>query len=144
MANEVHSPPEPSVTTLVSGIITDVQDLVKQQVALARREIQSDFQKTKEAALSLAWGVGACVLAVILFCLTVVYLLHWLTSPAGSDPASIPLWGCYAIVAGVLAAVGATLTYLGIHKLQSFNPLPDETAEALKENVQWLTNPNRK
>jgi len=144
MANEVQSPPEPSVTALVSGIINDAQELFKQQVALFRQEIRSDLHKTKEAMIALVWGAGACVLAILPLCLMAVHLLHWLTSPPGIDPAAIPLWGCYGIVGGVLVALGAGLIYAGVRRFQSFNPLPDESAAALKENVQWITNPNGK
>ncbi len=68
-----------------------------------------------------------------LLCLAVPLLLWWLTE--------LPLWGCFAIVGGCLVVVGACLAYLGKKKFDSFNPLPDETAEALKENVQWIAKP---
>ena len=144
MANDVRNPAEPSVTTLVGGIISDAQELLKQQVSLLRAEIESDFKKSKDASISMAWGVGVCVPAALLLCFMAAHLLHWLTAPAGYDPAAIPLWACYGIAGVVFAALGALLVYLGVKKFESFNPLPDESAEALKENVQWLANPNRK
>jgi hypothetical protein len=135
MANEVQSPPEPQITALVSGIINDAQELFKQQVTLVRSEIRSDFQKTKQAVSALALGVGVAAMAAVLACLALVYLLHW----AAPD---LPLWACYAIVGGVLAAVGGALIYAGVKKFESFNPLPDQSVEALQENLQWRTNPN--
>ena len=53
MADTTYSPPDPaaapSVTGLVSGILADAQELLKQQIALAKAEIRSDLQKTKQA-----------------------------------------------------------------------------------------------
>jgi hypothetical protein len=62
-----------------------------------------------------------------------VYLLQGATA--------IPLWGCYGLVGLVSAVVGGILTYVGMTKLESFNPLREESANALKENVQCLMNP---
>jgi hypothetical protein len=80
---------------------------------------------------------------VILLALMLVFLLHWLTLPAGAgayDPAAIPLWGCFGIVSAIFLATGAALSWLGYKKFESFNPLPDETAQTVKENVEWIMN----
>src|SRR5262249_22828206 len=137
MANDLPSPPEqgPSVTSLVSGIIDDVQELIKQQAALIRSEIRDDFRKTKEAVAAIAVGAGVAVLGVILLSLMAVYLLHWAFDP------NLPLWGCFGIVGGGLGALGGALIYAGKKKFDSFNPLPDQSFQALKENLQWQTNP---
>jgi hypothetical protein len=69
-----------------------------------------------------------------------VHLLHWATSPAGADPATLPLWACFGIVGLVFGVVGGALVTSGIRKFQSNNPLPDQTAQTIKENVQWIAN----
>src|SRR5262245_4986260 len=140
MANELQSPPEPSMTSLLSGIIDDVQVLIKQQGELIRSEIKHDFQKTRIAVSSIGVGVGIAGLGVILLGVMVAYLLHWRTAPAGHDPAGIPLWGCFGIVGGALSLLGGALIFAGKKKFDSFNPLPDESFQALKENLQWQTN----
>ena len=144
MSADVQRPTEnqPSVTELVRGIVDDAQELIKQQVALVRAEIKQDMRRTKEAVTSLAAGGVVAFLGVVLLCFLLVHLIHWLTLPAGQqvDPASVPLWGCFGIVGGVLTLVGGVLIYLGIQRFNSFNPLPNESAQALEENVKWLTN----
>jgi hypothetical protein len=134
MANPVQTPPEPNLTVLVSGILNDAQELFRQQIALVRAEVRSDLQKTREAFSALAAGAAVAGVAFLLLCLMLVHLLHW-AAPA------LPLWACHAIVGGVLAAVGGALIYAGVKKFQSFNPLPDQSVEALRENLQWKTNP---
>jgi hypothetical protein len=62
-----------------------------------------------------------------------VYLLH--------EEAGLRLWASFAIVGGVMLAVGLVLTYLGKKEAETINPLQGESAKALEENVQWITKP---
>jgi hypothetical protein len=140
MATEVQAPSDSGLAALLKGIVNDIGDLVKQEFQFAKAEIKSDVRKTKEATGLLACGVGLAALGVIFLALMIVYLLHWLTSPAGADPASLPLWGCYAIVGGLFLVGGGALVIAGKKKFDSFNPLPEQTAATVKENVQWITN----
>jgi uncharacterized membrane protein YqjE len=133
MTNDLQTAEEPSLSTLVTGILKDVQDLVKQQLALFRSEVESDFRKTKEAALPLVGGLVVLMAGSVLLSLTLAHLLYW--------AAEWPLWGCYGLVGACFAALGAVLTYVGKKKFDSFNAFPDETAQALKENMQCLMNP---
>jgi formate hydrogenlyase subunit 3/multisubunit Na+/H+ antiporter MnhD subunit len=142
MANEVQTSSDATTTGLLRGIINDIGDLIRQEVRFARTEFRADLRKTREAATVLVLGIGTAVLGVILLAVMLVFLLHWLTLPAGAetDPARIPLWGCFGIVSAVFLATGAALSWLGYKKFESFNPLPDETARTVKENVEWMTN----
>jgi hypothetical protein len=140
MTPQVPESSEPGIATLVTGIVEDIGDLIKQEFKFARTEVQTDLRKSRDAIVALAIGAGATALGLIFAGLMVVYLLHWLTSPAGSDLASIPLWGCYGIVALVFLGSGTALMLAGKKKFESFNPLPVQTVETVKENVQWIAN----
>jgi hypothetical protein len=139
MATEVH-PTTESTTGLVRGIINDIGDLIRQELRFARTEFRTDLRKSKEAVTVLALGAGTAVLGAFLLSVMLVFLLHWLTLPAGSDPAAIPLWGCFGIVSAIFLATGAALIWMGYRKFESFNPLPDETAQTVKENIEWIKN----
>jgi len=123
---------ETTVTGLVKGIIDDVQTLTKQQFALLKQELEEDFAKTRHAALPMMIGLGVLLIGTLLFGITLGLLLNW------AFPA-LPLWGAFAIVTALIASVGLALFFAGQKKFQSFNPLPDRTLEALKENVSSLT-----
>jgi hypothetical protein len=140
MSTQVPTTSEPGIATLVKGIVNDIGDLIKQEFKFARTEVQTDLRKSKEAIVALAIGAGAAFLGLIFAGLMVVYLLHWLTSPPGADQAGIPLWGCYGIVTLVFLGSGTALLLAGKKKFDSFNPLPEQTVETVKENVQWITN----
>jgi hypothetical protein len=135
MANDVHTTTnnttEPSMASLVTGIVSDVQDLVKQQVAMLRAELSSDFQRSREAIVPLLMGPVVCLMGGLVLCLALAHLLELLFQP------DLPRWACYAIVGALISAVGGVLVYLGVSKFP--NPLPDRTVATLEENVQWLT-----
>ena len=65
--------------------------------------------------------------------LQALHLLH--------EPAGLPLWASFLIVGGAFAVLSAVLIGVGIQRFRSFNPLPDQSVEAFKENVRWMTNP---
>ena len=46
MATDLKSTQEPSVTALVTGIISDAEELFKQQFELFKHEVRDDFRKT--------------------------------------------------------------------------------------------------
>ena len=135
MAHETVSPPAEgqSVTGLVSGILHDAQELFKQQVALARAEIKADLSRSIQAATLLAIGALVLVPAAFLLCNMFVYMLHEL--------AGLSVWASYGIVGGACAVLGVVLIAVGIQRFRSFNPLPDQSVEALKENLQWIRHP---
>ena len=138
--NEARSTAEPSTTGLLGGIISDFGDLIKQEIRFAKAEFKSDFTKAREAATALGIGLGVASLSGLLLIWMLVHLLHWATSPAGTDPATLPLWACFGIVGLVFGVIGGALVMAGIRKFQSNNPLPDQTAQTIKENVQWIAN----
>jgi hypothetical protein len=136
MANDLRTGNEPSLTGLVTGIINDGQELLKQQMALFKQEIKDDLRRTKEIALSLGAGIAILLVGGLLWCLMLVHLLAWLAP-------GLPLWCCYGIIGLIFVAGGGALLYAGKRRMESFNPLPDQSVRALKENVQWILNPKK-
>jgi hypothetical protein len=50
----------------------------------------------------------------------------------------VPNWVAALIVATPLGVVAGVLTYLGRERLQNIHPLPEQTMENVKENVEWV------
>jgi hypothetical protein len=123
-----------SLTQLLSGIVNDAQTLLKQQLAMFRTEINLDVRRTKQALIALVCGLALASIGGVLLCFMLVYGLEALVP-------SLPLWACFGIVGGVFAIGGALAFYSAMRQFQEFNPLPDESAQALKENVQWISQP---
>ena len=132
MLDNIPTSGEPSVTSQVGGIMNDAQELFRQQLALFKAEFRDDMRKTREAVFSLAVGVGVAFFGVLLLLFALVYLLG-LTS-------GLALWASFAIIGGVALAIGLARMYVGKKRFESFHPLSDQSAQALRENVQWITN----
>ena len=135
MLTDVDYPPEQTTASLVSGILGDLQHLVDQQFQLTRREIEVELRQRTEAAAVVGVGAGVLFLAAVSLCLSLPHLLHWVTSPIGTDPAWFPLWACHAVVAAVLAVIGVIFACVGRAKFMSIVPLPNSAAEILQENI---------
>jgi FtsH-binding integral membrane protein len=133
MANEVHPTTEPSVSSLVTGITADLQQLIRQQVTLVRQEIQEDIQKSKEGTVAFALGAGATIISVILIAFTVAYALA---------TTSLPLWACFAITTGIFVILSAVLIFAGKKKFDAIHPLHDQAIQGLRETLEWRTNPH--
>jgi len=134
MADRIQTNSEPSVTSLLSGIVTDAQELIKQQLLLFKHELKDDVNRTKEALPTLGAGAAITMTALILLGLTLANLLNWLA------PEHLPLWGCYAIVTVVFGVVGCALLYFASKTLKSLG-MSRQAAEATKENLEWTTKP---
>lgn len=134
MPTDVSSQTDPSVTRLVSGIIDDAQRLMAQQADLLKADIRKDLREARETGLAL--GLAGVLLGSggLLLLFMLAHLLHWMW------PEHLPLWGGFAIVGGLLTAVGLAAFFHGRQKLDNLNPLPEHSVEAMKENLQWQTN----
>ena len=62
---------EPSVTSLLSGIVNDAQELIKQQLELFKHELKDDMKRAQEGLPSLGLGVALAVAAIFLLGMTI-------------------------------------------------------------------------
>jgi hypothetical protein len=122
----------PTLPGLFREIVADLQTLFEQQMMLFKEEMQRDIKSLKTAAVLVGAGAGILSLGVVFLLLMLVHVLH--------TDGELPLWACYGIVGGGLAAAGAGVAAWGTKRLQRVSPLPRESAQALKETVQCLTN----
>jgi Putative Actinobacterial Holin-X, holin superfamily III len=121
---------EPSLAQLLTGIVNDAKELMRQELALAKHEIREDLRKTKAAMLSLGLGIGVAAIGGLLLILMLVHLLHTL--------AGLPLWACYGIVGGLFIIVGGVLLLIAKQTIARIDVVPPQTVETMKENVQWI------
>jgi len=133
MVTELQDHPEVSIGSLVGGIVDDFRDLVHQELLLARQRIAEDLRKTREATLVWGIGIGVFFLSGIAFSLMLANLLHSATSPAGDDPAAVPMWACHGLVGILLAIGGVVAIVVGKKKFDSIHLVDNQIDQAVKE-----------
>jgi len=120
------------LATLVKDIITDAQELTRQQIDLFKVEMQSNFEKAKGISILLASSVTLGIVAGIVLAIAAGQFLAW------AFPV-LPEWGGHAIVGGLLAVTAGILFGVCKQQLDSYSVLPKQTVEAVKENLEWKT-----
>jgi membrane-bound ClpP family serine protease len=121
---------EPTLTQLLTGLMNDAKELLRQELALAKHEVRQELRQTLLVVVFLGIGIGIAAIGGLLLILMLVHLLHALTA--------LPLWACYGIVGGLFAVVGVVLLIIGKRKTAGIHMVPRETVETMKENAQWI------
>lgn len=125
----------PKISSLISGILDDFQELIKQHLALLKAEVKEDVRQAGRSAQAFAIGGVAVFLGAILLSFMLVHLLAWLLQPYLGESA---LWVCFGIVGAIVSAGGGYYLYRGQRRLDRVNPLPEKSLEALEEDAEWL------
>lgn len=118
-----------SVTNLVSGILSDVQQLMAQQTRLLRLEIREDLRKARTGAIVLGAGLGVAAVGGLLLCVMLPLLLHALTD--------WPQWVCFGIFGILFLFLGSGAVYAAMKRIRDASSLPESTT-TLKENLTCL------
>ncbi|UFQ19963.1 MULTISPECIES: phage holin family protein [Streptomyces] len=124
-------PGDPSIGDLLSEISTDVSQLVRDEIELAKAEIKQESTKAGKAVGMLGGAGYAGHLALLLGSLTVIFALSHVMDIA---------WAAL-IVTAVWAVVAAVLYKTGRTRLRTVNLKPEQTVETLKEDAQWARHP---
>ncbi|MGW0364562.1 phage holin family protein [Streptomyces sp. NPDC002990] len=118
---------ESSIGDLISAISTDLSQLVRDEVELAKAEIKQEATKAGKAAGMLGGAGYAGHLVLLLGSFTIVFALAHVMDIAWAS----------LIVTAVWAVVGGGLYYIGRKQLRTVNLKPEQTVETLKEDAQW-------
>jgi hypothetical protein len=112
---------DPSLTQLVTGIISDTEELLKQQLKLVKVEVQNDVRGYITAVIPMIIGGSGLMIASIVLAFAGVYGL------AAAIPA-LPLWGACLVVGLALSLLCGGFIAYAIQKFSS-----------VKETIQWKT-----
>jgi hypothetical protein len=117
-----------SIGELVKDLAGETSTLVRREIDLAKAEMTERAKLAGKGAATLAAGAVAALLA--LGALTACLI-------AALDLA-MPTWLAALIVAVVYAAIAGVLAQTGRKQVQEATPpVPEETIESVKEDVQW-------
>lgn len=116
---------------LVADASTDVKDIVKGEIALAKIEIKSDVAKGGK-------GAGMLVGAAIFGLFTLGFLL---TAGAWALALVLPTWAGFLIVGGVLLLITAILALVGIGALKKIKGKPERTIDTSQKAIAAVKPP---
>ncbi|MFJ8649464.1 phage holin family protein [Streptomyces sp. NPDC093546] len=122
---------DPSIGDLLSEISTDLSQLVRDEIELAKAEIKQESTKAGKAVGMLGGAGYAGHLVLLLGSLTVIFALANVMDIA---------WAAL-IVTAVWAVAAAVLYSTGRKRLRTVNLKPEQTVETLKEDAQWARHP---
>ncbi|HEU5132341.1 MAG TPA: phage holin family protein [Pyrinomonadaceae bacterium] len=113
---------------LFGDLATDMANLVRQEVSLAKVEIT---QKAKHVGRNVGYLVigGAVAYAAALAIIAGIIMLL---------AKVVPHWGAALIVGAVVGAIGWMLIGKAMAALQQTDLTPHETVETLKEDATWV------
>ena len=121
-----------SLGDLFSRLTGDLGTLVRQEMELAKAETKQEIAKAGKAGGQL----GAAALTGYLALLFASFALAWLLDDV------MPRSLAFFIVAAIYGIAAAVLAQRGRNQMKNVDPLPRQTVETLKEDVQWAKTRN--
>lgn len=121
--------PEESAVALMKSAISDVGDIVRAEIQLAKVEVRED---AKRLGRTIPMGAAGGVLGLF----GLVFLLHAI---ALALDLVLPGWAAYLITAAVTLTGGAALLFFALGRLKDWKSfVPERTLESLEENGRWM------
>jgi Putative Actinobacterial Holin-X, holin superfamily III len=117
-----------SVGQLLGDVTRELQELMRKELELAKAETKEELQRAAAAGKGFGIAAFAGYFALIMLSFAAAWALT----------AIIPTGWAFFAVGMFYAVVAAFMALRGRKKLQEFSPVPEETVETLKEDVQWL------
>jgi membrane protein implicated in regulation of membrane protease activity len=115
-----------SLSELLSDVTTEVANLFRKEVELAKAETTEQVSKAAKAGGMLGAAAVIGFLDLILFS----FALAWALSEV------VPEGVAFAIVGVVFAIVAGILAMAGKKRLANVNPVPNQTVQTLRQDVQ--------
>jgi hypothetical protein len=121
MAASIRSIPE-----IVKDVLTNIQDIVRAEVRLAKAELGEELSRARTGGLLIGVGAVAAILSGQFLLLACVYALGRV----------MPNWAAALIVAAAVGVAAVVTLGLGLKRFKTIQAAP-KTAASLQENVRW-------
>jgi uncharacterized membrane protein YqjE len=115
--------------SIVTGIVEDLQNIVRGEVQLAKTELKEEATQMGRGAGMIGAGVFVGLVGFIFLMLAATYLLdEWMED-----------WIAAGIVSLALIVIAAILATAGRNQVQSADLKPDKTIQSVKEDKEWAS-----
>ena len=135
------APEDQSLGELFGRVTSDLSALVRSEMQLAKVEIKQEVRTAGKAGGLLGGGAFAGYVA-LLFLSVAIALLIATALPDSMSETMRHLIG-FLIVGLLYGIAAAVLLSKGKQQLDQVDPVPQQTVETLKEDVQWAKTQTR-
>ena len=118
---------ERSLGELVADMTSDISTLMRKEMELAKVELKEEVGRAGKAGGTLGAGAVTAYFALLFASLALAWLLDQVMP--------VPL--AFFIVAVLYGIAAAVLISRGRQQLKQVDPVPRQTVETLKEDVEW-------
>ena len=113
---------------LFGDLATEMSNLVRQEVSLAKVEVAQKVKYVGRNVVYLVVGGAVAYAALLAIIAAIIMLLARV----------LPNWGATLVVGGLVAIIGWMLIGKALTALQQADLTPQETVETLKEDATWM------
>ena len=113
---------------IVGGLATDVQDLVRGEIALAKSELEQKLNRALSAGVWILGGALVAFAGIVIVFLGIAHVLGLF----------VALWLALLVVGGIAVVAGILLSKGGLETLSATNLVPDRTAQNLQKDANML------
>ncbi len=113
---------------LFSQLTGDTTLLLRQEIALAKKEFQG----------ALAQAVGGAIALAVGGVLATVGLVAILTSVILALALVMPHWAAALLVGAIFVVLGGVFVMLGINRMRKLKLIPERTARTLKDDAAMI------
>jgi uncharacterized membrane protein YqjE len=113
---------------LIGELAGQLVGLARDEVALARRELEQKLKTVQSAAAVVAIGAIVALIATLSVCAAVIIALAEYVGP----------WQSALIVGLVLGMAAGVTILIGVSRFKRTSLRPEKTIETLEENKEWL------
>jgi len=117
-----------SLTELIGDLANQSAGLVRDEIALAKQEMQEKLLAFRASLIVIALGSVFALIATLMFC----------TAAIAGLSVYLPVWQAALLVGGLFALVAGLAVPIGVARLKRVSFKPKETLKTLEENKRWL------
>jgi hypothetical protein len=124
----IHRGRERSAADLIEDVVRDLQDIMRSEIRLAKAEVSEKASQVTRASTMFGGAAVAGLLGgMALVTAIIAFIAMWL-----------PVWASALIVGFTLSVAAFGLYWQGKVRLANFTPVPEQTVETIKEDVEWV------
>jgi uncharacterized membrane protein YcjF (UPF0283 family) len=121
---------EPTIADLLKSAIRDAQDLVREEIALAKAEARQAASRVGSGIAMLAAAAVAGLVGLILLLTAISWGI--------SEGFDLPAWAGFGITTVVMLVIAAVLAMVGRGRMNAARTAMPRTVDTMKENMEWM------